>query len=288
MADDEKTPPAQDAEKGEEKTSPASEGAGQDEVKTPEAPYQLPEKFKGKTPDQIAKAYVDLEKKLGEQSTTVKEAKKIQEQTDTLLRAIWANPDLYRQVETGIKEYTEGKQLPDTRLKKPSDLKKGGEEAPEQEVPDDLSDLKRAEENRVLDEFFTKFGYKNLSDKERKDAYARVAMSIAELVDPAGKRPIREILSSIPISKLPKYLENAHFIANKGQLVESAKRSALLDQRSNEEASIGSFAASSGKSKVGVPLSNREREIAQKLGVSEDEYAKRKGDIEKEAKRFGE
>ena len=161
MADDEKTPPAQDAEKGEEKTSPASEGAGQDEVNTPEAPYQLPEKFKGKTPDQIAKAYVDLEKKLGEQSTTVKEAKKIQEQTDTLLRAIWANPDLYRQVETGIKEYTEGKQLPDTRLKKPSDLKKGGEEAPEQEVPDDLSDLKRAEENRVLDEFFTKFGYKN-------------------------------------------------------------------------------------------------------------------------------
>jgi len=47
------------------------------------------------------------------------------------------------------------------------------------------------------------------------------------------------------------------------------------------------FAASSGKKEGGVTLSNREREVAQKMGISEEAYTKRKAQIEKEAKRFG-
>ena len=111
-------------------------------------------------------------------------------------------------------------------------------------------------------------------------------MALADMVDPGGKKPIKQILAEIPLSRLPRYLENAHFIANREQVVAQAKRSALLNQQTNEDASIGSFSASSGKAELGVTLSNREREIARKQGISEEDYAKNKAKIQKEANRF--
>lgn len=276
---DSNNPPADQADKGLSEQPPVSGGTGQGQPNT-EAPYKLPEKFKGKTPEQIADAYIELEKKLGEQSTTVEEAKKIKDQTDTMLRAIWSDPDTYRKVETAIKRYTTGELAPDTAPDaKPN---KGDEEAKGTEVSPDIKDLKTAEENRVLGEFYTKFGYNRLSETDKKAAYSKLFVTLAEILDPGGKRPVREIINSLPLSKLPRFLENAHFLANKDQVVENARRSALLDQRSNDSATIGSFAASSGQSVPGVRLSNREREIASKMGVSEEAYAKRKGEIEKE------
>src|SRR3990167_8425854 len=102
-----------------------------------EALLQLPEKFKGKTPEQIAEAYVELERKIGEQSSTVEEAKKLREQTDTLVRAIWSDPDLYRQVEAGVKKFTNGESLPERDPKK-------GDAAPKSEVNPIISDLRTA------------------------------------------------------------------------------------------------------------------------------------------------
>jgi hypothetical protein len=200
------------------------------------------------------------------------------------LRAIWADPDTYRQVETAIQKFTSGGTLPERSLK--LEPKKGDETPQGAKVDPTLSDLKVAEENRVLNDFFNKYGYSSLSEKERKDSYSRLAVSLAELVDPAGKRPMREILSSIPLTKLPRYLENAHFIANKEKMLNHAKSSALLSQEENRAGAIGSFAASSGQPSEGVTLTNREREVASKMGISEEAYGKRKMQIVEEAKRF--
>lgn len=245
-----------------------------------QAPLQLPEKFKGQTPEQIAKAYVELESKLGEQSKTVEEAKKIQEDADTLLRAIWSDPDLYRQVEAGVKKYTRGESLPSRETVQP----KKGDEAPK--VDSTISDLKTAEENRVLNDFFNKYGYNKLDEKTRKDSYAKLSTAVAELVDPGGKKPIREIFASIPVTKLSRYLENAHFIANKEKVIEQARNSAILSQEENRDGAIGSFAASSVKDRGTVTLTAREREVARKQGISEDEYAKQKALIQKDQERF--
>jgi len=236
-----------------------------------EAPLQLPEKFKGKTPEQIAKAYIELESKLGEQSQTVEEAKKLREQTDTLVRAIWSDPDLYRQVEAGVKKFTSGESLPGRDPKK-------GDAAPKSEVNPIVSDLRTAEENRVLNDFFSKYGYNKLDEKSRKDSYAKLSTTVAELVDPSGKRSIKDIFASIPVTRLRAYLENAHFIANKDQIVQQARISGSLAREENESGAIGSFAASSGKSDEGVTLTSREREVAQKMGISEEKYAKRKAE----------
>jgi hypothetical protein len=256
------TPPA-DADKGKQPDS----GAG-----APAAPLQLPEKFKGQTPEQIAKAYVELEKKMGEQSTTVEEAKKLKEQTDTLIKAIWNDPDLYRQVEDGVKKYINGESLPS----RDANPKKGDEPPKGVQVDPTISDLRVSEENRVLNDFFAKYGYNKLDEKTRKDSYAKLSLAVAELVDPNGKKSIRDVFASIPVSKLSRYLEHAHFIANKDSIIEQAKNSARLSEQENRDGAIGSFAASSGKSDSGVKLTNREREVAQKMGISEENYLKRK------------
>jgi len=271
---DEAQAPALEADKAEGKPVSGTDTKS-------EAPSQLPEKFKGQTPDQIAKAYVELEKKLGEQSKTVEEAKTLREQTDTLVRAIWNDPDLYRQVEAGVRKYTSGESLSDREPPK-----KGVSAPKESEVNPTLVDLKIAEENRVLNDFYSKYGYNNLDEKTRKDSLAKLSSTVAELVDPGGKRPIREIFASIPVTKLQRYLENAHFIANKEKFLEQAKNSALLSEEENRAGAIGSFAASSGREKEGVSLSAREREVAQKMGISEEKYAKRKAQMLKDNERY--
>jgi len=249
----------------------AENAQGQPVVKTEEnndAPLQLPEKFKGKTPEQIASAYVELEKKLGEQSTTVEEAKKLREQTDTLVKAIWSDPDLYRQVEAGVKKFMGGETLPER------DPKKG--DAPKNEVNPIISDLRTAEENRVLNDFFGKYGYDKLDEKSRKDAYAKLSTTVAELVDPSGTKSLKQIFASIPVTKLRPYLEHAHKIANFDTIVENARNSGSLAREENEAGAIGRFAASSDRSGSSVKLTNREREVAQKMGISEEKYLKQK------------
>lgn len=280
--DDKQIPPASEADKG--KTDPSSGEGGQSKEQPTEAHYQLPEKFKGKSPDDIAKAYIELEGKLGEQSKTVEEAKKAQEQVDTLLRAIWSDPDLYRKVEDGVRKFVSGGSLPESRT--PDVNGKSDEGAKKSESDPQVSELRVAQENQILDKFFTEYGYKNLSEKERKESYNRLALSLANLRDPGGKKPIKQVLSEIPLSQLPNFLDNAHFIANKGQIVDQAKRSALASKEENDAATIGSFAASSGQKGDGVTLSNRERETARKMGISEEAYAKRKVQIRSEANRF--
>jgi len=285
MADDNKSPSIDEVKDAKPtQTAPDSSESGKAQDESTEAPSQLPEKFKGKSADEIVKAYVELEKKLGEQSKTVEESRKLKEETDTMLRAIWSNPDLYRQVEEGINKYISGETLPDT--KKPS-KKDGGEEAKNDVITSQISDMRRAQENRILNEFFTKFGYNNLPQDKRQEKNKTLVLSLAEMIDPGGKKPLKQILSEVSLDKLPKYLENAHFLANKEDLIEQGKTSALISAEENRAASIGSFSATSNVGKSdSVSLTKREREVAQKMGISDEDYAKQKLAMAKEAEQF--
>ena len=278
-----------DTGSGQKTTVPDGGQSGQTRKDDQSTLKNLPDSLKGKSNEEIVEMFVNLEKKMGEQSKDVDEARKLREQTDTLLGAIWSDPDLYRQVELGIQKYQTGGNLPEKRDEKP-DGKKGDEGAQVDKVEKNpvVDDLKLAEENRILGDFFKTNGYNNLDEKTRKESYQKLSLSLAELVDPGGKRPIREILSSIPLSKLPRFLEHAHKLANFDMIVDQAKKSTLISNRENESATIGGFPASNGRGTgEQLPvLTNREREISQKMGITEEQYAKRKLQIQKEDKRF--
>lgn len=278
MSDSNKAPADADKAKAPDQT----EGTGQAKISS-EAPYQLPEKFKGQTAEQIAKSYIELEGKMGDQSKTVEEANKLKSDMSVLMGAIYANPDLYRQVQEGINKYVSGETIPEARK---TESPKGDEEAKKVESSQ-ISDLRTSQENQILDDFYSRFGYKNLPANERAESLRRLAVSLAELVDPSGNKPVKQILAEIPLSRLPRFLENAHFVANKENIIKQRVHSASLDKETNESATIGSFAASTGQgASEGVKLTNQERYTARKLGISEEVYAKRKSQIAEEAKRF--
>ena len=270
-----------------EERAPESGVSGQAEKKiesNTEAPLNLPDKFKDKSPQEIAEMYINLEKKLGETSTEVEEARKLKEQTDVLLRSIYSDPDVYRSVESAVARYQSGDTLPDNRKK--GDNSNKGDEEDTTEENSDVVEIKMAEQNRILNEFYLKNGYNDLEGKERQDKLAKLAITLAELADPGGKKPIKQILSEIPLTKLPFFLENANYLSNKEELLKSEREAGLASNIENQSASIGSFSATGGKPNSGVTLTGREREIARKMGISEDVYAKRKQQIIAESKQF--
>lgn len=271
----------------EEKNSSSNEGKEQKADKAPESSSsgkaqegstEAPLKFKSH--EEAERSYKELERKLGEHSKEVEEARKLKDQTEVMLKAIWSDPDTYRQVESAINKFVSGEELPDTR--KPD--KKGGEGAKGTSVSPEMADLRKAEENRILGEFNRELGYDSLPDKERQEKFTQTAVVLAELLDPSGKKSVKEIVNSISLDKLPKYLRYAHRVAHTQEIAEQAKRSALISNEENRAASIGSFAASSGKTGSGVTLTNREREVARKMHISEEDYLKQKVKIQSELK----
>jgi len=270
-----------------EERAPESGVSGQAEKKiesNTEAPLNLPDKFKDKSPQEIAEMYVNLEKKLGETSTEVEEARKLKEQTDVLLRSIYSDPDVYRSVESAVERYQSGDTLPDNRKK--GDNSNKGDEEDTTEGNSDVVEIKMAEQNRILNEFYLKNGYNDLEGKERQDKLAKLAVTLAELADPGGKKPIKQILSEIPLTKLPFFLENANYLSNKEEILKGEREAGLASNIENQSASIGSFSATGGKPNSGVTLTSREREIARKMGIPEEVYAKRKQQIIAESKQF--
>ena len=285
MADDKKDFPSGSENKEDKKQEGQEEGGSSKTKKETEAPLNLPEKLKGKSAEEITKMYLEAEKKIGEQSTSVSEAKKLKEQTDVMLRAIWSDPDLYRQVESGINKYVSGEGLPDTR-KKTKPIEKGDEEAKGTAMSPEVADIRKATENRILSEFRQGFGYNDLKPKDSQEKFTKTAQVLAEILDPSGKKSVKEIVAGISLDKLPKYLRYAHRIAHSADAAEQAKRSALVSVEENRAASIGSFSASSGKSEGKIQLTERERKTASAMGISEEDYAKSKAEIEQDRKKY--
>lgn len=247
-----------DTEKAEINTAPAVEQDGKAEVKA-QALSNLPEKLQGKTPEEIASMYTSLEKKFGEHSKEVKEARKWLEERAVINELLNEDKELYSAFEAKLTK----KYQPNTES--------SGEAKPDPVV----TDLRRGEENRIIGEFRANLGIDKLDKEKQSEVMKKVSNELAEMLDPGGTKPISSILSSVSVSKLPKLLEKAYFLSHMDSLIDKGR----LDP---DMASIGSIAtSSSGKSDPIGTLTEREREIAQKLGVAPEKYLERKKQINK-------
>lgn len=263
------------------KQAPDNGSSGKADDKSTQAPLNLPEKLKGKTAEQIAEMYVEAEKKIGEQSTTVAEARKIREDNEVMLRAIWSDPETLKKVEGAIKTYVSGKSgEPD-----PEERKKGADEKDKPSVPPEVAEVRMAQETQIMNEFYSKYGYDKLEGDEKASKFKELGSALAEIVDPGGKKPVRQILSEISLSRLPKFLEYAHFISRRKDYEDRIKSS--LSEEENRGGEFGTFSSSSvrGGGQT-VTLTKKERETAKNMGVSEEEYLKQKVKIQKDNERF--
>lgn len=236
--------------------------SGETEKKESEAPSKLPPSLQGKTPEQIAEMYVHLEKKLGEQSDEINTARQLREDIDIVLRALYKNPALYRQVEEEIRQL---QGIPKEEKKE----KRDGEEV----APDDV---RKAEQNRVIGEFETQFKIKDLSKEKRSELNKRIVQELVEMRDPSGKKTVVQVFNEIPVDQLHKYLEKAFWLARKSVLVDEG--SSITEE---DLSSIGSLSASSLKSDNKFGLTEGEIKTAERLGVPLEKYAKQKNEKNK-------
>lgn len=225
----------------------------------PETPSQddLPEKFKGKSASDIAKSYIELEKKLGKRSEDDTKVRSQLQQWEKLGQVLESDPELYKQVEAAITRLS-GKKSETTIVEKDPEVK----------------DIRITQENTIIGDFEKDFGISSLKSDKRKELHEKIAGELADMLDPGGKKSTREVIDTIPLPRLRNYLEKAYKLATSGDREERARLEALVQQRQNREASFGTFPSSSVGSQG--QLSEDERKVAKKMGISEEAYLKQK------------
>lgn len=257
MPKDKKSPP-EEGGKDKKETTPDKGQSDKVEEKKDQAPLDLPEKLQGKSPQEVAKMYLQLEKKFGEHSKEVEDARQYLKERDILDQAVTRNPELFKMLEKEI-----------NTLRGSQKTEEGSGEAGK--VDPQVADLRRAEENRVITDFQQKFAIDKLPSDERQDLMKKISTQFADLVDPGGRKSISQVLTETKLNQLPKLLENSYWLCKKESLMDQGK---LPDQ---DLASIGGISSSSsGKSGTEGGLTERERDIALKLGVEPDKYLKQK------------
>lgn len=218
----------------------------------------LPEKFKGKSAVDIAKAYKELEQLHGKNSKEVNEVRGQLEKWQKLGKILEADPELYKQVEGAIDKFS-GKKTDTTE---------------NDQVSEDLKDTKLATENRIINDFERGYNIHQLAPEKRTELQTKIGQELAEMLDPGGKRTVKEVLDSIPLTRLPNYLEKAYKLATLNDREERARVEGLAEARQNNEASFGNIPSSSLKQNA--QLTEDEKKVAKKMNISEENYLKNK------------
>jgi len=239
-----------------------------DEIKVPEAETQPKETPKttesvdkewqtiteGKynSPTEVAKAYKDLEKKYGEQSTEVQQAREFMTVVYPLLDEIKNDPELFKALDEKLKK----KNLPSTTPTK-ADAKE--EDNSQSEVRSVASDL-------ILSKFEEKHGINELDPEERRKLRKNIGDAIYELTG--------NDLNHVDLRRLSGTLENAYIL----QKYKSKSETHEGDE-GEERASISSVPSKGGKSET--VLTPEEAHVAERMGLTRDQYVEGKKTLTK-------
>ncbi len=255
MAEEDKKEDQQDKEDADnpKKTTPPSDSQD-DKGKSSE---DIPEKFKGKSAADIAKSYIELEKKLGENEGTKKQL----EQFYSLAAIINKNP----KIKQAIMDAADGKSQDDSKDKKDDDK------------PKKSDDTREYAKDEIISSFRKDLGINALEEKDRTDLLGKVMGELRDLVPDSSKYSDTEVLDAIPLNSLKKYLNKAYRLATVDDEKEQGRLKGLLEAKKHAEGAFGSFSSSGTKHQEG--LSPEEKEVAKKMGVSEKDYLKNKQEL---------
>jgi hypothetical protein len=240
--------------------NPQPEVTKTSEIAKPEVQDDVPEKFKGKSAGEIAKSYLELEKTLGTKAKNEKEAREQVQQWEQLGKVIESNPALYKQVEDEITR-SASKTSPTTTPKR--------------------DDTRIALENQIITRFEEERGIQGLEGEKKQQLHSRIGEELKDMLDPGGTKTVNEVLSNIPLDRLPRYLNNAYKLATAGDKDEQARAEAILEARQNREAVFGAIPSSGIKGKTKTLTPDQQR-VARRMNMSEEDYLKQLEEIEKE------
>lgn len=270
----------------EEIKAPAGTDAGQANSSDAHSQSsQLPEQYKGKSAEELAKMHMEAEKKLGEHSQEVAEArKKVDEamklQADAvqarqtlqeLTELIYADPERIKTIEDWYAKKGQSAGQQQQGGKSPSD-----NSSPSSQTSPQVEDTRRALQDQIFDEFYAKTGINKLPTKEKQEALQKISSEFADLFDPTGRMSISQIVANRPLASLRKDLDKAYRLSG---ISESSQGADAQDM--NDQAAIGSLAGKTIREDE-LKLSAQEEQMAKALGITPEKYLDRKKEILKE------
>lgn len=222
---------------------------------TSEAPENsLPEKLRGKSSQEIASMYLSLEQKLGEQSGEVEKARKARQDLDFFVQAVSSDPELFKSVKKAVE------QRAGVTIKEEESSKKNDQ-------PTKRDDVRAATQNRIIEDFARDMGITQMPTEKQSEVLQKVGTELADLVDPSGTKSVSQVLSEVPLDRLHLLLEKAFWLANKDSIISGD---------SNRFSAIGNLSHKGGEKSDDNALTEEEKVVARKLGISEEKYAKQK------------
>lgn len=231
----------------------------------------LPEKFKGKSAEEIANSYIELEKKYSQTTQEKELTKKQLADLKALENFIDNDPESLQFLRERIKGKNGKQVLPqqDNKL----------DEAYNR-LQADVTDAKLATQTTIFEKFEGKYGLTDDSD-EVKTLKHDIGEAIKQMVAPKSAKTPTEIIAQLPLDTLPMYLENAYKLVTMDNQKEQVRRKALATARMNADGMFGNIPSSSLRQNS-YTLSAEEKKVAKGLGISEEKYLAQKKQINAE------
>jgi hypothetical protein len=199
---------------------------------------------KYKSASELAKAYKDLEKKFGETSEEIKKSREFAQIVQPLLDEIRADPEIFDKLDKKLRDKNDPKNKDNKDDKKDT---KANEEARE------------TMSNLIVTRFEESHKFSEMTKDEQADLRKKIGTEIMELT---GLK-----LEQIDLRRQEQILEKAY------KLVTNENKSSSSTD-SNDDApfdgAIGSLNSSQGKGQK--TLSSEEAKVAEKLGLTREQY----------------
>ena len=215
--------------------------------------------IEGKTPDEIVKFVSEQSEKHGVTKKQLEDYENYIKQIKPYIDTITESEELTKQVEDAYKKKFNIQQE-DKKDTKPPD------------------DTRKAVENSIVSAFETSHDLNKLEGDAKKDMNVRIGQELMELLDPSGTKSYNEVISGVSLEKLPKYLEKAYSLATMNDTIKKAQESAQAEANSGAAGIISSVPSNSPEG-TDATLTPTERELAKRMGVSEEKWLERKKQI---------
>lgn len=199
---------------------------------------------------------------------------------EPVLKAVYGDPDAYKATN---KAYLKMIGVSDTEDKKDE----GKETLPAKtEVPKPSPtevDNRNALISNSVRDFEREHGFDKLKKEEKETLNTAIIGELKGLLDPndTGKSGA-QLLEGVSVAKIPAILEKAYLLATRNQRESAIKDQTIKEFQNQERGLVGSMPSGSmdGSSEE-ITLSEKEKKIARRLGMKDDEYLANKKEIAK-------
>jgi hypothetical protein len=241
-------------------------------VAPPATEVKTDPKLEGKTQAELIQMYADANKKIGEQGNELETTRKAVQDMNVILAAIGDDEELIEKIKAKIAGKDE---RPDSKRNKKK------EEDNEPKSDPKLDDVRKVSEMEIVRKFESDTGISELSGDKRKEMNEKIGSVLWELADPEDRyKTFEEMRSHIPLSKLNGMLQRAYLIANQDKL--------NVKEGENYRPVLGPFGSMSSSKHMSemendnVELTEKQKEIAEKQGISLEKITARLKEIKKE------